>query len=86
MANRLLVLQGSEARLQDPGTVQQGNIPGSLVPSATSDQTTQHSELYYRKAPGQNQRIDNAAEDLSRKAGDIALYGRFFSIKLYNAC
>ena len=86
MANKLLVLQRSEARLQDPSTVQQGKIPGSLVPSAASDQTTQPSELYYRKAPGQSQRNDNATEDLSRKAGDIALYGRFFSIKLYNAC
>ncbi|PYH65026.1 ATP-binding cassette transporter [Aspergillus vadensis CBS 113365] len=79
MANRLLVLQGSVARLQDPSTVQQGKNPGSLVPSVASDQTTQPSELYHRKAPGQNQRIDNAAEDLSRKAGDIALYGYYFN-------
>ncbi|GLA61413.1 hypothetical protein AtubIFM54640_001932 [Aspergillus tubingensis] len=79
MANRLLVLQRSEARLQDPSTVQQGKIPGSLVPSAASDQTTQPSELYYRKAPGQSQRNDNATEDLSRKAGDIALYGYYFN-------
>ncbi|RAK91834.1 ATP-binding cassette transporter [Aspergillus costaricaensis CBS 115574] len=79
MANRLLVLQGSEASLQDPSTVQQGKIPGSLVPSAASDHTTQPSELYDRKAPGQNQRIDNAAEVLSRKAGDIALYGYYFN-------
>ncbi|GAQ46650.1 ATP-binding cassette transporter [Aspergillus niger] len=79
MANKLLVLQRSEARLQDPSTVQQGKIPGSLVPSAASDQTTQPSELYYRKAPGQSQRNDNATEDLSRKAGDIALYGYYFN-------
>ncbi|RAH54149.1 ATP-binding cassette transporter [Aspergillus piperis CBS 112811] len=79
MANRLLVLQGSEARLQDPSTVHQGKIPGSLVPSAASDQTTHPSELYDRKAPGQNQRIDNAAEDSSRNAYDIALYGYYFN-------
>ncbi|PWY72678.1 ATP-binding cassette transporter [Aspergillus eucalypticola CBS 122712] len=79
MANRLLVLQGSEARLQDPSTVQQGKIPGSLVHYAASDQTTQPSELYDTKAPGHNQRIDNAAEDLSRNAGDIALYGYYFN-------
>ncbi|PYH32191.1 ATP-binding cassette transporter [Aspergillus neoniger CBS 115656] len=79
MANSLLVLQGSEARLQDPRTVQQGKTPGSLVPFTASDQTTQPSELYDRKAPGQNNRMTEAANDLSRKTGDFAVYDYYFN-------
>ncbi|GKZ22049.1 hypothetical protein AbraCBS73388_007986 [Aspergillus brasiliensis] len=78
-ADRLLVLQGSEACLQDPSSLQQGKSLGSPVRSIGGiEGSSQPSELQSKKAPSQKYRMNDAANDLSRKTGDIAVYGYYF--------
>lgn len=71
-----MTLQGSEARLEDPSSVQKGEQLDSIVASTAGVvQNTQPSELHDKKMPGQNNRLSEAAIDLSRKTGDVAVYG-----------
>ncbi|OJJ72157.1 hypothetical protein ASPBRDRAFT_196270 [Aspergillus brasiliensis CBS 101740] len=73
-ADRLLVLQGSEACLRDPSSVQQDKPSDITISSTASVQNIQSSELHDRKTPVQKCRMNDAANDLSRKTGDIAVY------------
>ncbi|GLA28949.1 hypothetical protein AnigIFM63326_006542 [Aspergillus niger] len=78
LADRLLTLQGSKARLEDPSNVQKGEQLGSIVASTAGVvQNTQSSELHDKKTPGQNNRMNEAAVDLLRKTGDVAVYGYY---------
>ncbi|GKZ92487.1 hypothetical protein AnigIFM59636_005219 [Aspergillus niger] len=80
LADRLLTLQGSEARLEDPSSVQKGEQLDSIVASTAGVvQNTQPSELHDKKMPGQNNRLSEAAIDLSRKTGDVAVYGYYIN-------
>ncbi|RDK38396.1 hypothetical protein M752DRAFT_286421 [Aspergillus phoenicis ATCC 13157] len=69
---------GSKARLEDPSNVQKGEQLGSIVASTAGVvQNTQSSELHDKKTPGQNNRMNEAAVDLLRKTGDVAVYGYY---------
>ncbi|GLA07296.1 hypothetical protein AnigIFM60653_008527 [Aspergillus niger] len=78
LADRLLTLQGSGARLEDSSNVLKGGQLGSIVASTAGVvQNTQPSELHDKKTPGQNNRLNEAAMDLLRKTGDVAVYGYY---------
>ncbi|GCB25347.1 multidrug resistance-associated protein 1 [Aspergillus awamori] len=78
LADRLLTLQGSGARLEDSSNVIKGGQLGSIVASTAGVvQNTQPSELHDKKTPGQNNRLNEAAMDLLRKTGDVAVYGYY---------
>lgn len=69
-------MQGSGARLEDSSNVLKGGQLGSIVASTAGVvQNTQPSELHDKKTPGQNNRLNEAAMDLLRKTGDVAVYG-----------
>ncbi|EHA21730.1 hypothetical protein ASPNIDRAFT_138704, partial [Aspergillus niger ATCC 1015] len=74
-SGELLTLQGSGARLEDSSNVLKGGQLGSIVASTAGVvQNTQPSELHDKKTPGQNNRLNEAAMDLLRKTGDVAVY------------
>ncbi|GKZ55823.1 hypothetical protein AnigIFM49718_000989 [Aspergillus niger] len=69
---------GSGARLEDSSNVIKGGQLGSIVASTAGVvQNTQPSELHDKKTPGQNNRLNEAAMDLLRKTGDVAVYGYY---------
>uniref|UniRef100_A0A093UM12 Multidrug resistance-associated protein 1 n=1 Tax=Talaromyces marneffei PM1 TaxID=1077442 RepID=A0A093UM12_TALMA len=75
-ADKLLVLQDSCIHLRDPSSFE--DTEDSSAPSISIDTDNLKSELIETPKPkGVNHRIKDAADDITRATGDIAVYGYY---------
>ncbi|QGA21426.1 hypothetical protein EYB26_009136 [Talaromyces marneffei] len=82
-ADKFLVLQDSCIHLRDPSSFE--DTEDSSAPSISIDTDNLKSELIETPKPkGVNHRIKDAADDITRATGDIAVYGYTMSVRLAN--
>ncbi|PYI07763.1 putative ATP-binding cassette transporter [Aspergillus sclerotiicarbonarius CBS 121057] len=75
LADRLLVLRDSKAHLQDPTSFQhKEDWAGASVSTDSQPTDTQRT-----KNPDQKHRMNDAADDVSRRTGDMAVYGYYLN-------
>ncbi|RAK95436.1 putative ATP-binding cassette transporter, partial [Aspergillus ibericus CBS 121593] len=74
LADRLLVLRDSKAYLQDSSSLQQKEWAGVSVSTES-----QPIEPQRAKNPGHTHQMNDAADDISRRTGDMAVYGYYLN-------